>query len=205
MARRLSRRKYSGCRAKSSLERYILPSLALGAVFLYYSKDYLYFNNGSGGASWQIGTPQVNVVNAHVPRSLPEIRVFALELVNRDRALNGLLPLTEDPLLSHAAQLHAQDMMERQYYAHVTPEGKTPTDRFQDIGGTSGVGENIMEQTGRMGARLTYGLVEEYQRGWMYSDGHRQNLLAPEYKRFGYGIAVDPLTGTIYAAQNFTD
>ena len=94
--------------------------------------------------------------------------------------------------------------MERGYYDHVTPEGKTPTDRFSEVGGTSGVGENIMEQTGVLGARLTYGLVEQYQKGWMYSDGHRQNLLTPEYRQFGYGIAIDPATGTVYAVQNFT-
>lgn len=94
--------------------------------------------------------------------------------------------------------------MKRGYYDHITPEGKTPSERFFELGGTQGVGEKILEQTGRMRARLTYGLVEEYQRGWMYSDGHRQNLLTPEYKRFGYGIAVNPLTGTVYAVQNFT-
>lgn len=94
-------------------------------------------------------------------------------------------------------------MMKRNYYAHVTPEGKTPTDRFQTIGGTKGVGENIMEQKGARGIRLTHGLIEEYQRGWMYSDGHRQNLLTPEYKQFGYGIVLDPLFGKAYAVQNF--
>ena len=189
---------------RNSFERYILPSLALGAVLFYYSKDYLYFNNGSGGASWEIGAPQVDITNAHVSRSLQEARVFALKLANRDRLLNGLPLLTEDPLLAHSAQLHAQDMMERQYYAHVTPEGKTPSDRFSEVGGMVGVGENIVEQKGALGARLTYGLVEQYQKGWMYSDGHRQNLLTPEYRRCGYGIAVNPLTGEVYAVQNFT-
>ncbi|MBE9198640.1 MULTISPECIES: hypothetical protein [unclassified Nodularia (in: cyanobacteria)] len=32
-------------------------------------------------------------------RSLPELRTFALELVNRDRILNNLPPLPEDPEL----------------------------------------------------------------------------------------------------------
>lgn len=200
--RRLSRQRFSGYRARSTFKRYILSTLALGVVLLYYSKDY--FTNGSGGASWQIGAPKVNISNAHVSRSLLEARAFALELVNRDRALNGLSPLIEDPLLSYSAQLHAEDMMNRQYYSHITPEGKTPSDRFREVGGTIGVGENIMEQKGAMGMRLTYGLVEHYQKVWMYSDGHRQNLLTLKYKRFGYGIALDPLTGTVYAVQNFT-
>ena len=173
-------------------------------MLVYYSKDHLYFHNGSGGVAWQIGKPQVNVTNAHIPRSIQEIRTFALELVNRDRLLNGLPPLVEDPLLSQSAQLHAQDMMQRQYYAHITPEGKTPTDRFKEIGGNKGVGENIMEQKGITGIGLTYGLIEQYQKGWMYSDGHRQNLLTSEYNEFGYGIVFNPVFKTVYAVQNFT-
>lgn len=202
--RRTSRRKFPSYRAKSTFRQYIVPSLAIVGILLYYSQDYWYFNNGSGGTSWQIGTPIVNVTNAYSSRSLPEIRALALELVNRDRLLNGLTPLVEDPLLSRSAQLHAQDMMERQYYAHVTPEGRTPTDRFFEVGGTLGVGENIMQQKGALGVRLTYRLVEQYQKGWMYSDGHRQNLLTPEYRQFGYGIVVNSLTGEVYAVQNFT-
>lgn len=183
--------------------QYILPPITITIALLYYSENYLYFNNGSGGTAWQIGTPKVNLTNAHHSRSLVEIRTFALELVNRDRQLNGLTPLLEDPLLAKAAQLHAEDMMRRQYYAHLTPEGKTPSDRFHELGGVGGVGENIMQQTGVFGARLTYRLIEQYQKEWMYSNGHRQNLLTPEYQRFGYGIVVNPIDGKIYAVQNF--
>lgn len=70
-------------------------------------------------------------------RYMPELRVFALQLVNRDRTINNLPPLVEDPLLSKAAQFHAQDMLKRHYFEHVTPEGKTPRDRFVAIGGSS--------------------------------------------------------------------
>ncbi|WP_242541978.1 CAP domain-containing protein [Leptolyngbya sp. Cla-17] len=89
---------------------------------------------------------------------------MALALVNRDRQLNGLLPLVEDPLLSQSSQQHSQDMMSRNYYAHVTPEGRTPTDRFTQVGGRGGVGENIMQQTGGTGISLSYGLIEAFQK-----------------------------------------
>ena len=94
-------------------------------------------------------------------------------------------------------------MLTRNYFAHVTPEGKTPTDRFVQIGGKGGAGENIAQQTGALGISLNYGLLERLQKGWMYSKGHRQNLLKPDYTRFGYGIVVDPLSGKAYAAQEF--
>jgi uncharacterized protein YkwD len=183
-----------------------LPGLALLVLMLLLStKDAFYFNNGAGGIDWKIGTPQVNLWTAHSSRPLPELRSFALNLVNRDRQLNGLLPLVEDPLLSQLAQLHAKDMMKRNYYAHVTPEGRTPTDRFAVIGGQGGVGENIMLLSGSLGtgATLNLGTIESFQKSWMYSDGHRANLLKPEYTRLGYGIVSDLVQGKVYAVQNF--
>jgi len=187
----------------SNLGRYILPSLLAVCTALYYTRDAYYFDNGKGGQDWRIGQPKVSVLTANTTRSLPQLRQFALALVNRDRQLNGLPPLVEDPLLSQAAQQHSQDMLTRHYYAHITPEGKTPTDRLAQLGGRGGVGENIMQQTGSMGVSLNYGLLERFQKSWMYSNGHRQNLLKPDYTRFGYGIVVDPLSGQTYAVQGF--
>jgi len=183
-----------------------LPSIALVLLCLALPyKDAFYFNNGTGGEGWEIGKPAVRVWTANQPRPLPELQTFALELINRDRQLNGLPPLVEDPLLAQAAQAHAEDMMQRNYYDHVTPEGKTPTDRLAAVGGQGGVGENIMWRSGGIGygSPLNFGLVEHFQTGWMYSDGHRANLLSPQYTRVGYGIAKHPVNGAIYAVQNF--
>ena len=185
--------------------KYFPGGVLLVLMLLFFTKDAFYFNNGAGGAGWQIGTPQVNLWNAHGSRSLPEMRSFALALVNRDRQLNGLSSLVEEPLLSRSAQLHAEDMMKHNYYAHITPEGKNPTDRFAAVGGQGGVGENIMLLSGSMGtgATLNLGIIESFQKSWMYSNGHRVNLLTPQYTRFGYGIISDPVQGKVYAVQNF--
>lgn len=140
-----------------------LPGYALLLLSLVYScKHTFYFNNGSGGADWRIGKPEVNVWNANSSRSLPELRTLALKLINRDRQANGLPSLVEDPLLAQSAQRHAEDMKARNFYAHVTPEGKTPTDRFAAVGGIGGVGENIMLQSGTIGngSVLNWGLIE---------------------------------------------
>lgn len=192
-------------RASSHWLKY-LPGYALlllGLAFPY--KNAFYFNNGSGGADWRIGKPEVTLWTAHNSRSLPELKAFAFKLINRDRQLNGLTPLIEEPLLSQSAQRHAEDMKARNYYAHVTPEGKTPTDRFVAVGGEGGIGENIMLQSGSIETAtiLNWGLVENFQKSWMYSSGHRTNLLTPRYTRVGYGIVSDPMTGKIYAVQNF--
>jgi uncharacterized protein YkwD len=189
--------------ASSAWLRYLLPILLTTVAVLYHSKHYYFFNNGSGGTDWRIGAPQVSIWNAYTLQPLPEARAFALTLANRDRAANGLPPLVEDPLLAEAAQRHAQDMLERNYFDHVSPEGTSPSDRFQQVGGSPsvGVGENIFMGRDSQAVGLTYRLVEEYQKGWMYSQGHRENLLRPEFTHFGYGIVVQG--GRQYAVQEF--
>lgn len=126
-------------------------------------------------------------------------------MINRDRQINGLSPLVEDPLLTQTAQLYAEDMKSRNYYAHSTPEKKTPTARLAAIGGQGGVGENIMLQSSSLGSYsvLNWALIEKFQKSWMYSRGHRENLLTPRYTKVGYGIVSDPVSGKIYAVQNF--
>ncbi|WP_234300717.1 CAP domain-containing protein [Sphaerospermopsis aphanizomenoides] len=161
--------------------------------------------NGNGGANWKIGQPKATAWNAQQLRSLPELQKFAVELVNRDRTLNNLKPLVTDPLLSQAAQRYAQDMMDRNYFSHISPEGKNPRDRYLAVGGSHhvGVGENIYKGTfSDLG--LNYKQVENFQRGWMYSNGHRANILTPKYGKFGYGIAARP-NGEIYAVQMFSN
>ncbi|MEM9924291.1 MAG: CAP domain-containing protein [Cyanobacteria bacterium P01_D01_bin.50] len=165
---------------------------------------FLHCYNGNGGKDWKIGECKVTALNAEKLRTLPEVRKFALKLVNRDRNINNLSSLQEDSLLSQAAQLHAKDMLSRRYFNHVSPEGTTPRQRYIAVGGNRrlGVGENIAKgATKSLG--LTYGAAEKWQRGWMYSNKHRANILIPQYRKFGYGIAAGA-NGEIYAVQMFS-
>ncbi len=201
---RRNRYRFSNYRNSNFNWRSILLIAFIGGGALVNAKNFFYFDNGQGGNGWKIGSSTITVFNAYPSRSLAENRELALILVNRDRQLNGLSPLVEDLLLSQTAQIHAQDMLTRHYYAHITPEGKTPTDRFTILGGRGGVGENIMQMTGSTGIQMNYRLMEQFQKSWIYSQGHRANLLKPEYTRFGYGIVADSLTGSVYAVQNFS-
>ncbi len=47
---------------------------------------------------------------------------------------NGLPPLSFNDKLYHAATAHTEDMLDRQYYASVSPEGKTPEQRILESG-----------------------------------------------------------------------
>ena len=64
------------------------------------------------------------------------MRQRALDLVNESRRAQKLPPLALEAKLNAAAQGHAADMLKRNFYAHNTPEGKTPADRYQKQGGS---------------------------------------------------------------------
>lgn len=103
----------------------------------------------------------------------------ALAQANTIRAENGLPLLQFDSQIFSAAQAHALDMFNRNYFEHSTPEGKSPFDRMHDQGVRFGyAAENIAH-----GQRTAVDVF----RSWLNSPGHRQNLLNPRYHRHGIG------------------
>jgi uncharacterized protein YkwD len=104
-----------------------------------------------------------------------------LAAVNRERAAKGVPALKREPRLDRAAQLHADDMLQRGYYAHDSPEGKSAMARVQAAGYIAyTAGENI--------ARGQYS-VEEVVKGWMGSPLHREHLLSTDFQDVGFGLA----------------
>jgi uncharacterized protein YkwD len=101
--------------------------------------------------------------------------------VNAVRRRQGLPPLARNPILDQVAQEHADDMLRRSYISHRTPEGLDPSDRARAAGYRPGAGENIVEQ--RFSA-------EEAMDAWMASPGHRRNILDPNCRELGLGLAV---------------
>ncbi len=51
-----------------------------------------------------------------------------ISLTNQSRQDYNLSALTENNILDKAAQAKADDMLQKGYFAHVTPDGKTPWD-----------------------------------------------------------------------------
>lgn len=104
-----------------------------------------------------------------------------LERVNAVRRQSGLPPLLANPLLDRVAQEHAADMLARSYSGHRTPEGRDPSERALAAGYPSGIGENIVEQ------RFS---VEEALEAWLSSVEHRRNILHPDCREMGLGLAI---------------
>lgn len=117
----------------------------------------------------------------------------AVELMNADRRANGLSDLKVSSAVTAVARSHAQDMVNRKFFSHSNPDGKTPSDRLKAAGiSYSAVGENIAENTS----------VQAAETAFMNSSGHRANILNSKYTTVGIGVAYDS-AGNVYVVQDF--
>lgn len=115
-----------------------------------------------------------------------------LEELNNFRAVNGLEPLVYSVRLQMAADAHAKDLYEREFFAHINPDGENPGQRAVRLGFCHEyVGENIAA-----GQKS----VEAAQIAWENSPSHRDNMLQARYKYVGVGVYQDP-AGRMYWAQ----
>ncbi len=107
-----------------------------------------------------------------------------LNLVNRFRSERGLRQLNTDSRLNTAAQTHAEDMAERDYIAHISPDGGTPGERASVAGYRwSRLLENVAA-----GQPTPTEAVEV----WKASPGHRRAMLDPEIRELGIGYVFLP-------------
>lgn len=111
-------------------------------------------------------------------------------LTNQVRASYGLPAFRRDNRLDVAALLHSQDMATRNFFAHVTPDGLTPSDRAAAQGYLTGAGENIANG---------YPTATAVVVAWMASAGHCRNILGSA-RDIGIGAVG---AGTSYFTQSF--
>jgi uncharacterized protein YkwD len=123
-----------------------------------------------------------------------------LELTNAERAKEAELiekdlpPLIWNDELAEAGGVHCQDMIDRDYFAHNTPEGATPGDRATAAGYQwMWIGENIA---------AGYPTAEQVVEGWMNSPDHRENILRPQFTELGISVRF-AANGRAYWAQEF--
>ncbi len=143
-------------------------------------------------------TPTTPSTPAPAPTTPPAGSVSADEqkafnLLNADRAANGLAPLKLDSRLTLLGRKYAQDMINRKFFSHYNPEGQSPFDRMKAAGITyRAAAENIAINTS----------VEGAQKAFMNSSGHRANILSSNYTSVGVGVAY-AADGRVYVAQEF--
>lgn len=104
-----------------------------------------------------------------------------VKLTNASRAEFDLGTLVYNETLAQAAQAKAEDMLDKQYFAHVTPDGLQPWDFMKSAGYFYIVaGENLA---------VNFSEAEDVDTAWMNSPGHRANILNKEFEEIGIGIA----------------
>jgi uncharacterized protein YkwD len=111
-----------------------------------------------------------------------------LDLHNQTRTERGLGPLCLSSILTRLARARSEDMLERDYFSHYTPEGTTVMDQIERLGydGPNGyylAGENLA----RGGDGTDTDTPEYMFDGLMHSPGHRKNILREEFTEVGIG------------------
>lgn len=118
-------------------------------------------------------------------------------LTNDVRIDNNIGTLTPNPLLEKAAQMKADDMASRGYFAHNTPDGKTPWYFLEQVGYKySYAGENLA---------VNFFESPDVSRAWMNSPSHRANIIKNEYTEIGIAVASGIYEGknTVFVVQFF--
>lgn len=131
---------------------------------------------------------------------LSDLEQEMLEAINAERAEENLPALTVDPVLTELARAHAQDMIDRNYFSHVTLEGKTYRDRLQERGiELDWVGENFYADS------CSEEQIVECTMTWMMNDPpHRANILHRQFRLVGIGIVKSDF-GMYMTVQDFTE
>lgn len=155
---------------------------------------------GSASASDACAADQIVPTAASAPAAVSGLACD----INVARAQAGLRPLTWNWRLWDAAQRMAEDMSERQYFSHVTPEGLQLAERVAPTGYTTQeqpwqLAENIGWGSGVLSSPLSIAS------SWLDSPEHRRNMLDPNFEDIGIGVAAGaPMSGgggMIYVAD----
>lgn len=111
-----------------------------------------------------------------------------VSLTNQKRAESGLPALALNQSLSAAAYTKGRDMIDRDYWAHVSPDGTQPWKFFSDFGYKYRyAGENLARDFSTANSAVD---------AWMNSPTHKENILNPKYKEIGIGVVEGDLAGS---------
>ena len=116
-----------------------------------------------------------------------------LNLLNQDRARNGLSALPLDSQLSAIARAKSQEMMVKGYFAHESPTWGKAASMLTAFGyAYNGVGENIAH----------HATVEKAEAAFLSSTAHRIIMLGSQWKKVGIGVSTDQ-NGYVYVTELF--
>ena len=107
--------------------------------------------------------------------------------INSARASAGVPPLRATESLTSAASWQSQVLAQAGYLDHTSPDGSTLIDRIVRAGWHgSTAGEDLAVAP----------TASEAVEMWMQSPGHRENLLSPQFRTVGVGMARGAWSGS---------
>lgn len=108
--------------------------------------------------------------------------VGIVKYTNIERTKRGLKPLVLQPTLRNSSLKKVDDMLDRQYFEHVSPQGISVADIVRDAGYQFEiVAENL--------ALGDFGTDQKLVQAWMNSPTHRANILNPRFTEIGVAAA----------------
>jgi uncharacterized protein YkwD len=115
----------------------------------------------------------------------------AVALIEDARASAHLPPLRSDPDLAAIARQRADDMRDRGYFGHTSPDGHTV---FEMLDAASVAWASGAEVIGWNDLPTPDGSAARVVADWLASPTHRGDLLSPDADRIGLASAYDPAT-----------
>ena len=153
--------------------------------------------------------------NVTYPASYGILANYSLKLINKNRAANGLPPLSLSNISS--AQQHADSEMYFGYFSHWDTQGYKPYMRYTLLGGSGAVSENIglnFCQDSR--SYLEPCTIQTIENGindseWSMlnndticcNNDHKADILDPFHNRVSIGIAWNATSSRIYFVEDF--
>lgn len=132
--------------------------------------------------------------------SLAEARRLLLTLTNEARRRGGEPELGWSEPATQLADQHAKEMAGLHYINHYDLAGHKCEYRFNALGETDNVMENIAYYEINLDVGLTPQLIRRIQQHWLDSPGHRANILEPAHTQMGCSFALDQHDGVTYVA-----
>ena len=143
------------------------------------------------------GTPESDAPEADTPDADSTHHAYIrriVELVNVERAKEGLSALTLENDMTDAAMVRAKEIQSS--FSHTRPNGSSFATALKEAGVSyNRAGENIA-----WGQRSP----EEVVNAWMNSSGHRANIMSASFSRIGVGYLTNA-SGTPYWVQLFAN
>jgi uncharacterized protein YkwD len=148
-------------------------------------------------AAVALAAPGVEAASGEADRGARASRVehSVIGCTNQERARYGLPPLRPNPVLRHAAEYHARNMLRYRFFSHHDVFGHGPPGRVSLFGN--------LHRYRWLGENLATGFTSGWDacRGWMASAHHRANVLSRHFTLIGVGFAAGG--GSSYFVEDF--